>query len=165
MKLIIDIPEEDYKNVSRIVDMGLGTNVDEAIKNGTPLDDTNQKATNEIGSSIGEVMKAVFESDDIQFYVTGSWVHVVFNGMDYSFCPVEFWNAPYQGACKQLNEVSKYKSAFEIACDLLIGSGLYGYDADEIFKIMMEKDDVVSSRSYMKFILDNLDLLSGKEAE
>ena len=39
MKLIIDIPEEDYKNVSRIVDMGLGTNVDEAIKNGTPLDD------------------------------------------------------------------------------------------------------------------------------
>lgn len=39
MKLIIDIPEEDYKKVSRIVNMGLGTNVDEAIKNGTPLDD------------------------------------------------------------------------------------------------------------------------------
>lgn len=37
MQIVIDIPEEDYKNVSRIVDMGLGTNVDEAIKNGTPL--------------------------------------------------------------------------------------------------------------------------------
>lgn len=39
MKLIIDISERDYKNVSRIFDMGFGTNVDEAIKNGVPLDD------------------------------------------------------------------------------------------------------------------------------
>lgn len=37
MKLVIDISEEDYKKVSTIVDMGLGTNIDEAIKNGTPL--------------------------------------------------------------------------------------------------------------------------------
>lgn len=41
MKLVIDISEEDYKRVSTIVDMGLGTNIDEAIKNGTPLE--NQK--------------------------------------------------------------------------------------------------------------------------
>jgi len=39
MKLIIDISEEDYKRVSTIVDMGLGTNVDEAICNGTPLEE------------------------------------------------------------------------------------------------------------------------------
>ena len=37
MQIMIDIPEEDYKNVNRIVDIGLGTNVDKAIKNGTPL--------------------------------------------------------------------------------------------------------------------------------
>ena len=37
MQIMIDIPEEDYKNVNRIVDRGLGTNVDKAIKNGTPL--------------------------------------------------------------------------------------------------------------------------------
>lgn len=37
MKLIIDISERDYENISRIVDMGLGTNVDEAIKNGILL--------------------------------------------------------------------------------------------------------------------------------
>lgn len=37
MKLIIDISEKDYKRISTIVNMGLGTNIDEAIKNGTPL--------------------------------------------------------------------------------------------------------------------------------
>lgn len=44
----------------------------------------------------GEVMKAVFESDNVQFDETGSWIHIVLNGTDYSFCPVEFWNAPYK---------------------------------------------------------------------
>ena len=34
MQIVIDISKEDYKRVSTIVDMGLGTNVDEAIKNG-----------------------------------------------------------------------------------------------------------------------------------
>lgn len=37
MQIVIDISEEDYKRISTIVDMGLGTNIDEAIKNGTPL--------------------------------------------------------------------------------------------------------------------------------
>lgn len=37
MQIVIDISEEYYKRVNTIVDMGLGTNVDEAIKNGIPL--------------------------------------------------------------------------------------------------------------------------------
>lgn len=48
------------------------------------------------GMTNGELMKAIFESDNVQFDETGSWIHIIINGMDYSFCPVEFWNAPYQ---------------------------------------------------------------------
>lgn len=44
----------------------------------------------------GEVMKAVFESDDVKFDETGSWIHIIFKDVHYSFCPVEFWNAPYK---------------------------------------------------------------------
>ena len=47
------------------------------------------------GMTNGEVTKAVFSN--VQFYETGKWIHMVFNGMDYSFCPVDFWNSPYQG--------------------------------------------------------------------
>lgn len=48
------------------------------------------------GMTYGEVMKAIFESDNVQFCENGSWIHIVFNGMDYSFCPVDFWNTSYQ---------------------------------------------------------------------
>ena len=58
----------------------------------------------------------------------------------------------------------KYKKAFRIACDLLNGSVLYGYDTDRIFEEMMKKDGFVSSFSYEDFILENLDRLSGKGA-
>ena len=53
-----------------------------------------------------------------------------------------------------------YKKAFEIACELLNDSWLYGWDRDKIFEKMMEKDGVVSSRSYERFILENLDYLT-----
>lgn len=56
----------------------------------------------------------------------------------------------------------KYKKAFKIACELLNGSILYGYDSDRIFSEIMDKDGVVSSDSYERFILNNLDRLSGK---
>ena len=56
----------------------------------------------------------------------------------------------------------KYKKAFRIACELLNGSTLYGYDNDRIFSEIMEKDGVVAPWSYEKFILTNLDRLSGK---
>lgn len=58
----------------------------------------------------------------------------------------------------------KYKKAFRIACDLLNGSVLYGYDTDRIFEEMMKKNGFVSSFSYEDFILEHLDRLSGKGA-
>ena len=57
----------------------------------------------------------------------------------------------------------KYKKAFRIACELLNGSVLYGYDTDRIFEEIMKKDGVVSSESYEEFILKNLNRLRGKE--
>lgn len=61
-----------------------------------------------------------------------------------------------------MTKYRKYKKAFRIACELLNGSILFGYDADEIFKEMMEKDGCVGPWSYEEFILANLDRLSGK---
>lgn len=61
-----------------------------------------------------------------------------------------------------MTEHRKYKKAFKIACELLNGGILYGYDSDRIFSEMMQKDGVVSSDSYEKFILNNLDRLSGR---
>ena len=52
---------------------------------------------------------------------------------------------------------AQYKRAFEIACDLLIGSSLYGIDADNIFELIMQEYDVVSTFEYQKFILEHLD--------
>ena len=61
-----------------------------------------------------------------------------------------------------MTKYRKYKKAFKIACELLNGAGLYGYDTDRIFEEVMEKDGCVSSLSYEEFILTNLDRLSGK---
>ena len=63
-----------------------------------------------------------------------------------------------------MTKYRKYKKAFQIACELLNGSVLYGYDADRIFEEMMEKNGIVSSFSYEDFILEHLDRLSGKGA-
>jgi hypothetical protein len=64
-----------------------------------------------------------------------------------------------------MTERRKYKKAFKVACELLNGAILYGYDSDRIFSEMMKKDGVVSSFSYEKFILNNLDRLTGVESE
>ena len=55
----------------------------------------------------------------------------------------------------------KYKKAFKVACELLNGDTLYGYDADRIFKECMEKEGVVSAFDYEEFILEHLDELRG----
>lgn len=60
-----------------------------------------------------------------------------------------------------MTERRKYKKAFRIACELLNGDILYGYDSDRIFAELMEKDGVVSAFSYEEFILNNLDRLTG----
>ena len=65
-------------------------------------------------------------------------------------------------AVEAIDESEKYKKAFTVACELLNGGILYGYDSDRIFSEMMKKDGVVSSFSYEEFILNNLDRLSGE---
>lgn len=61
-----------------------------------------------------------------------------------------------------MTKYRKYKKAFQIACELLNGSMLYGYDADKIFEEIMEKEGIVGPWSYEEFILNNLDRLNGK---
>lgn len=55
---------------------------------------------------------------------------------------------------------AQYKRAFEIACDLLIGSSLYGIDADNIFGLIMQEYGIVSTFEYQEFILEHLDRFS-----
>lgn len=59
----------------------------------------------------------------------------------------------------------RYKAAFRVACELLNGDYLYGYDADTIFAEIMDKEGIVASDLYEKFILDNLDTLRGLSKE
>ena len=61
-----------------------------------------------------------------------------------------------------MTKYRKYKKAFRIACELLNGSILYGYDTDRIFEEIMKKDGIVGPWSYEEFILSNLARLSGK---
>ena len=58
--------------------------------------------------------------------------------------------------------MTKEEIALNIACDLLIGSNLYGYDYDKVFEEIMDKEGIVSSISIKEFILNNLEKL-GKE--
>ena len=65
-------------------------------------------------------------------------------------------------ALKEQRPLGKEEIALNIACDLLIGSCLYGYDFDRIFEEIMKRDGCVSSLSIKDFILDNIETL-GKE--
>lgn len=58
--------------------------------------------------------------------------------------------------------MTREEIALNIACDLLTGSVLYGYDYDRIFNEIMEKDGVVSMLNIKAFILDHVEEL-GKE--
>lgn len=56
----------------------------------------------------------------------------------------------------------KEKIALNVACDLLVGSQLYGYDYDRIYEEVMRKEGYVCKRTIMNFILEHLEEL-GKE--
>jgi hypothetical protein len=58
-----------------------------------------------------------------------------------------------------------YKKAFSVACELLIGANLFGVTEETMFKEIMDKEGIVSSHGYEKYILDNLARLTGKEGE
>lgn len=63
---------------------------------------------------------------------------------------------------EQKRPIGKEEIALNIACDLLIGSVLYGYDFDRIFDEIMERDGCVTSNNIKEFILDHVEEL-GKE--
>ena len=59
-----------------------------------------------------------------------------------------------------------YKRAFEIACDLLIGSNIAGIDADKLFELCMNDpkyEGVISHYTYMDFIVNNIDRFSNND--
>lgn len=58
--------------------------------------------------------------------------------------------------------MTREEIALNIACDLLIGSVLYGYDYDRIFEEIMNKEGCVSSNLIKEYILEHLEDL-GKE--
>lgn len=60
-----------------------------------------------------------------------------------------------------MKRAKKYKQAFRVACELLNGDMLYGYDADKIFEDTLDKDGVVTPYSYERYILRHLDKLTG----
>ena len=58
--------------------------------------------------------------------------------------------------------MAKYKKAFKVACELLNGDILYGADSSTIFMEILNKEDFVSPSGYERYILDNLDWLTGE---
>ena len=58
--------------------------------------------------------------------------------------------------------MTREEMALCIACDLLIGSNLYGYDYDRVFEEILDKEGCVSSNNIKEFILDHVEEL-GKE--
>ena len=58
---------------------------------------------------------------------------------------------------------AQYKRAFEIACDLLNGSILYGIDDDRLFELIMQEYGMVCTFDYQKFILKHLDRFDDNE--
>ena len=63
---------------------------------------------------------------------------------------------------KRKQTMSREEIALNIACDLLIGATLYGYDFERIFDVIMKHEGCVSSIQIKKYILDHIEEL-GKE--
>lgn len=55
--------------------------------------------------------------------------------------------------------MTDYRRAFKIACELINGAVLYGYDIDKIFEILMDEGGIVTNESYEDYILNHLDEL------
>jgi len=56
-----------------------------------------------------------------------------------------------------------YKKAFSVACELLIGANLFGTTEETMFKEIMDKEGIVSSLRFERYILDNLARLTGED--
>lgn len=66
-------------------------------------------------------------------------------------------------AAQSVQPEHDYKKAFSVACELLIGANLYGVTEETMFKEIMEKDGIVSSLGYERYILENLARLTGED--
>ena len=87
MKLIIDIPEEEYKRLVYIDMFKLRG----YIQNGTPIPDN---ATN------GDVIKAMFPSGKI--WKSDSYMCLLIDGQgDAQMFDADWWNSPYQKGGKE----------------------------------------------------------------
>ena len=64
-----------------------------------------------------------------------------------------------------MSRYRKYKQAFRVACELINGDFLFGYDTDLIFKEIIKKEGFVCSDLIEKFILENLKVLRGLDNE
>ena len=62
-----------------------------------------------------------------------------------------------------MDDLERYKKAFSVACELLIGASLFGVTEETMFAEIMEKEGIVSSLGYEKYILDNLARLTGED--
>ena len=62
-----------------------------------------------------------------------------------------------------MDELERYKKAFSVACELLIGANLFGVTEETMSREIMEKDGIVSSLGYERYILDNLERLTGED--
>ena len=101
----------------------------------------------------GERIKIILNPREDQIKIYGDWVEVEIQSSGINFsCSLEWWNSEHK---EQANKVD-YCRAFKIACDLLNGDFLYGVDTDKIYKLMMQKDNVVSGSSYEEYILNHL---------
>jgi len=97
MKLIIDIPEEVYKNIqSKSAEIQIeGYTVENAVLNGTPILDD---ATN------GDVIKAMFPNTVVDDYDYGKDPVIDVYGIDnteYITLRKAWWNASYQKGGKE----------------------------------------------------------------
>ena len=66
-------------------------------------------------------------------------------------------------ASAQPESEQMYKKAFSVACELLIGANLFGTTEETMFKEIMDKEGIVSSLGYEKYILENLARLTGED--
>jgi hypothetical protein len=62
-----------------------------------------------------------------------------------------------------MSNLERYKKAFSVACELLIGANLFGATEETMFKEIMDKDGIVSSLGYERYILENLLRLTGED--
>jgi hypothetical protein len=90
---------------------------------------------------------------------------MVWTDSDFELADRNRWQMDVE-ALKKLPPVqpeSDYKKAFSVACELLIGASLFGTTEETMFKEIMEKEGIVSSLGYERYILDNLSRLTGED--